>query len=121
MLRDTDLPRRAFDLSALAAVRDGRQYDHLQHPFSEERNGAGEYVALSKRRPSVRSNLCRTVVDNAVSLLFSEYHFPKFQTTDDTTLAALESLVKHCKLNERDDRGGPSRAASVPWRFGCES
>lgn len=100
MRRDPDLPLRAFELSALARVRDGIQYDHLTQPFSEERTGAGEYVPMSQRRPSCKSNLCAVVVSNSASLLFSEHHFPKFFAADDTTLDMLEALVKYTRLPE---------------------
>lgn len=100
MICDTDMPRRCFDLNALQRVRDCQQYDHLTHPFSKERRENSEYVPLDHRRPTVRTNLCRTVVDNAVSLLFSEYHFPTFYAADDATLEMLEALVKHTRLND---------------------
>lgn len=97
---DPDLPSRAFRLSCLAAVRDGTQYDHLQHSFAEEENEGGEYIPLHRRRPSARSGLCRKVVDDSVALLFSEGHFPKVSATDKTTVAALTDLVRVENLNE---------------------
>jgi len=97
--RDHDLPKRAFDLQALAAVRDGTMYDHLNNAFADEKTGAGEYVPMSQRRPSAKTNLCRTVVSDSVSLLFSEYHFPTFTSSDETTQEMLEQLAKHTQLN----------------------
>jgi hypothetical protein len=96
---DRDLPERAHRLTALMTVVDGRQYDALAYPFSAERNGAGEYVPLAQRRPSVRSNLCRTVVDDSVSLLFSEGHFPAVQSPSETTREALVALIKATQFN----------------------
>ena len=98
--RDADLTARTHRLLALEAVLDGRQYDHLPYPFSCERSPAGEYVPLSERRPSVRTGLCRVVVEDAVSLLFSEGHFPAVQCDDPVTRAALPMLVKDARLNE---------------------
>ncbi|WP_332351203.1 hypothetical protein [Asaia spathodeae] len=67
---------RTRRLLALQKVLAGAQYDALPYPFASERSNAGEYIPLSQRRPSVRTNLCRTVVDEAVSLLFGNTHWP---------------------------------------------
>lgn len=97
---DKDMPARAARIQALTSVLEGRQYDHLAQPFSMELTPAGEYVPLDQRRPSVRAALCRTVVDDSVSLLFSEGHFPTIHTNDDPTRAALAAFVKGTRLNE---------------------
>ncbi len=75
-LVDQDYPARVAQLRFLTKVRDGKLYDHIPYAFSEERNGNGEYVPLSKRRPSVRTGICRVVVEDSVSLLFGEGRFP---------------------------------------------
>lgn len=98
--RDNDLPRRAYDLAMLGRVLDGTLYDALSHPFHEEYSENGEYVALRARRPSVRYRLCRLVVDDSASLLFSEGHFPAIDCEDEKDKEALEQLVKELKLNE---------------------
>ena len=97
---DPDLAPRTRRLLALEALLDGRQYDVLPFPFACERSGAGEYVPLSERRPSVRTGLCRVVVEDSVSLLFSEGHFPTFQAVDDATRTVLPALVRELRLNE---------------------
>jgi hypothetical protein len=63
-------------------------------------NDSGEYVPLRERRPSVRNNLCRTVVDDSVSLLFSEGNFPTVECADEAHKALLLRLVKELRLNE---------------------
>ena len=63
-------------------------------------NDGGEYVPLRERRPSVRNNLCRTVVDDSVSLLFSEGNFPTVECTDEAHKAQALRLVKELRLNE---------------------
>ena len=68
--RDSDLPTRAYHIAMYRRVLDGTLYDNIRHPFSMENTDAGEYIPLRKRRPSVRTNLCRTVVDDSVALLF---------------------------------------------------
>ncbi len=97
---DTDLPRRAWQLDVLTRVLDGTIYDVLTYQFHEEKNGAQEYVPLRDRRPSVRTGLIRTVVDDSVSLLFSEGHFPSIQCEDESTKEALQAVTKDAKLNE---------------------
>ena len=91
-----DNPRGMSDrskrLMALSRVLDGTQYDSLPNDFMVERNGAGEYVPLMQRRPSVRTNLCRTVVDDSVSLLFGDTHWPTLCADDETTEEALNAF-----------------------------
>lgn len=98
---DKDLPTRAFRLEMLQRVLDGKLYDNLPHDFHEEKAPNGEYVELRKRRPSVRYRLCGLVVDDSVSLLFSEAHFPAIESKTPETREQLEKLVKETKLNER--------------------
>lgn len=100
MPRDPALPRRSFTLGALEAVLEGRQYDILRHPFSKERSDSGEYIPLDERRPSVRTGLCRVVVEDSVSLLFSEGHWPQIRGEDPATVRALGEIVTECRLNE---------------------
>ena len=97
---DADFPHRTTRLTALEAVLEGRLYDVLPYPFSCERSAAGEYVPLSERRPSVRTGLCRVVVEDSVSLLFSDGHFPMLQAAEARTVQALTALIKECRLNE---------------------
>ena len=98
--KDKDLPERAFTLEMRKRVLDGELYDRHRHPFHYEMNDSGEYVPLRERRPSVRNNLCRTVVDDSVSLLFSEGRFPSIELQDAQQKAALHRLIKEMRLNE---------------------
>ncbi|MGI4747379.1 MAG: hypothetical protein ACRYGI_08475 [Janthinobacterium lividum] len=97
---DATMPRRSARLAALEAVLEGRQYDVLSYPFSKERSDAGEYVPLDERRPSVRTGLCRVVVEDSVSLLFSEGHWPSIKATDSRTVTVLSQVVRETRLNE---------------------
>lgn len=97
---DGTMSARSFRLAALEAVLEGRQYDTLPFPFSKERSGAGEYIPLDERRPSVRTGLCRVVVEDSVSLLFSEGHWPSIRAADPRTMTALSDLVRETRLNE---------------------
>ncbi|MDE2442407.1 MAG: phage portal protein [Betaproteobacteria bacterium] len=98
--KDADYPARTFRISALTRVIDGTLYDTLEYPFSEEKNGAEEYIPLAKRRPSARTRICGTVVNDSISLLFSEGHFPAVECVDEETRDALTTVIKDSKLNE---------------------
>lgn len=98
---DTDFPERQFNIDILTRVIRGKLYDHMQYDFNQEKkDGIGEYIPLRDRRPSVRYGLCRIVVDDSVSLLFSEGHFPAIDCKDEKTRDALADLVKEAKINQ---------------------
>jgi Phage portal protein, SPP1 Gp6-like len=99
--RDRDYPPRQFQIDVLTRVIRGKLYDHLEHDFHQEKkDGIGEYIPLRERRPSVRYALCRIVVDDSVSLLFSEGHFPAVQCEDEATAESIAKIIKESKLNE---------------------
>lgn len=97
--KDEDYPPRAFRLAALGRVLDGTLYDLLKYPFGEEKSKSNEYIPLASRRPSARTRICRTVVNDSVSLLFSEGHFPSPESPDEPTIEALELIAKETNLN----------------------
>jgi hypothetical protein len=97
--RDPHYPARARTLDILKRVLDGKLYDVLPYQFHEERGAGGEYIPLRSRRPSVRYALCRIVVEDSVSLLFSESHFPTIDCADRTIRAALADIAKETRLN----------------------
>lgn len=98
--KDPDLPARAFRLAMLARVIEGELYDNLEYAFDTEESDAGEYVPIRKRRPSVRYGLCRLVVDDSVSLLFSEGHFPSVEAANESTRDELSRIIRDIGLNE---------------------
>jgi Phage portal protein, SPP1 Gp6-like len=97
--QDPRYPSRARTLDILKRVLDGKLYDVLPYQFHEERGAGGEYIPLRNRRPSVRYALCRIVVEDSVSLLFSEGHFPTIDCADRTIRAALADIAKEARLN----------------------
>jgi hypothetical protein len=97
---DSSLPARASRLDILRRVLDGSIYDNLPYQFHEERNGAGEYIPLRQRRPSVRYGLCRVVVEDSVALLFSAAHFPSIECEDNELAIRLADIIGETKLNE---------------------
>jgi hypothetical protein len=97
--RDRDYPERTFRLASLSRVLDGTLYATLEHSFGDEKTDGGEYIPLAKRRPSARTRICCTVVNDSVSMLFSEGHFPAVECADETTRDALTKLAKETNLN----------------------
>jgi hypothetical protein len=97
--RDPDYPPRTSILDTLTRVLNGQVYDVLPYDFHDERSAAGEYIPLRKRRPSVRYPLCRIVVEDSVSLLFSEGHFPTIDCPDRVMQRSLASIVRDSHLN----------------------
>ena len=97
--RDPDYPPRTSILDTLTRVLNGQIYDVLPYDFHDERSSAGEYIPLRKRRPSVRYPLCRVVVEDSVSLLFSEGHFPTIDCIDRVMQSSLVSIVRDSHLN----------------------
>ncbi len=98
--RDGDYSPRTRSLDILRRVLNGTLYDVLPYQFHQERTGAGEYIPLRNRRPSVRYALCRVVVEDSVSLLFSEGHFPTIDCPDLAATAFLANVVKETRLNQ---------------------
>ena len=96
---DPALPARARMLDIRKRILNGTLYDVLPYEFHEERSGAGDYIPLRERRPSVRYSLPRMVVEDSVALLFSEGHFPAFHCQDAEIQAALAAVVKATRLN----------------------
>lgn len=97
--RDPDYGERSRRLDILRRVLEGRLYDALPYEFHEERSAAGEYIPLRLRRPSVRYPLARIVVDDSVSLVFGDGHFPMLDSEDAAVRAALADVAKEAGLN----------------------
>lgn len=97
--RDSDYPVRTWVLDMLTRVLNGQFYDTLPYAFHDERSAGGEYIPLRKRRPSVRYPLCRVVVEDSVSLLFSEGHFPTIDCPDRVTQNSIAKIVRDARLN----------------------
>jgi hypothetical protein len=97
--RDPQYPPRVRKLNILKRVIDGDIYDVLPYQFHEERGAGGEYIPLRSRRPSVRYALCRIVVEDSVSLLFSEGHFPTINSPDRAVRTFLADVLKEAHMN----------------------
>jgi hypothetical protein len=98
--KDRDYSDRCYTLEIYDRILNGSFYDHLPHGFHQEMSESHEYVPLRSRRPSVQYALCRLVVDDSVSLLFSEGHFPSAETEDEAVKESLADIAKDLRLNE---------------------
>jgi hypothetical protein len=96
---DADFDERVRRLDILQRVLEGRLYDILPYEFHEERSAGGEYVPLRQRRPSVRYPLARIVVDDSVSLLFGDGHFPALDSPDPRVRSVLGDVIRESGLN----------------------
>jgi hypothetical protein len=96
---DSDFPARTHEIDVMSRVLDGTIYDVLSYPFHQEYDNT-VYVPISDRRPAVRYNLCRLVVEDSISLLFGEGRFPSIHSEDENTRNALRALVKETGLVE---------------------
>lgn len=81
------------------AVLDGTLYDVLPYQFHEERDGGGRYIPVADRAPSVRYGLCRMAVEDSVSLLFGDGHFPGVQCDNEDTREAITDLIRETHLD----------------------
>lgn len=95
---DKQYAERTHKLQILNMVLDGTIYDALPHEFHEERDGNGQYIKLADRAPSVRYGLCRIVVEDSVSLLFGDGHFPALNTGEGVVDDAIAAFVKATDL-----------------------
>ncbi|MCE3608065.1 phage portal protein [Massilia sp. P8910] len=98
---DKDFPERQSIISKLTAVLNGRHYDGLVYDFDTEYTPSNEYIPLRNRQPAVRFNLCKTVVDDSVSMLFSEGHFPTVHSEDETVCETLKAITKEAGFNAK--------------------
>ena len=96
---DGDYPERTRQLSIYQKLLDGSFYNVLPYEFHEERNSSGDYIPLRLRRPSVRYGLARLVVEDSVALLFSEGHFPAFDSPDPVIRDVLTAIAREVRLN----------------------
>jgi hypothetical protein len=96
---DKDYPARALLIDMYTRVLEGRLYDHLQYAFCQEYDGQGNYIQLRDRRPSVKYNICRIVVDDSVSLTFGNDHFPSIVCKDESIVDFAKDLIEETSLN----------------------
>ncbi len=96
---DSEYPERARRLTLYRKILEGTFYDVLPYEFHQERTDSGDYIPLRQRKPSVRYGLARLVVEDSVALLFSEGHFPTFESPDPAVRDVLAAFVREVRLN----------------------
>lgn len=95
---DVDYPARHRWYTCRAEFLDGLLYDRLKYAFSEERTENGEYIKIKDRRPSVRYNLSAIIVNDSVSMLFGDNHFPVVQTGTPESDEVFAKLIQDISL-----------------------
>lgn len=99
--QDKDYPDRAHKIDVYTRVLNGELYDKIPNSFSDEYDSSGKYIPLYKRRPSIKTPLCKSVVDSSVSLLFGEDHFPEIiADANDDEKYKLNKIFDGIKLRE---------------------
>lgn len=82
-------------LDLLERFLEGRQYDHLEHPWQTERQG--DYIPMRKRRPAVVYRLPNIVVTQAASLMFGDEQAPTvrcWSEEGDNPFEAIEKSIE---------------------------
>jgi hypothetical protein len=95
---DCDMPVRAFRLRRLKAVIDGTLYDCFAYSFTDEQNGAGEYIKVHDRWPNVTYRFLRSIVDDSGSFLFGELRFPSIDCNDEDLRGTYRDIVAESKM-----------------------
>jgi hypothetical protein len=100
---DPDWSYRQKKLFILKKFLDGSIYDNLS-PFHTEFTGNdnnGQYITLANRRPSVTYNLCKIIVEESISLLFGDDHFPVIRCNEyEKTSTFLQYITRTCGLKK---------------------
>lgn len=96
--KDNDYPDRVRELLIRTSILEGTFYDVLEREFWEVQTDGAELVPMYQRRPSVRYNLCRLVVQDSVSMLFGDDRFPIVDCGDEDTHETIKAIIKETKL-----------------------
>lgn len=109
LVLDKDWSIRETRLYILKMFLDGSIYDQLS-PFYIEYTGSGgpggvnsgNYIPLAQRRPSISYRIPKIIVDESVSMLFGEDHFPEVvcdnEEDNEQTNEFLNYINYDCKL-----------------------
>src|SRR6267154_3034145 len=96
-----NMSERERRLCIFQKVYDGTLYDALT-PYSQNytggKEGNGEYIPVARRRPSVIYPIPKIIVEESVSMLFGESHFPLVRCEEEKNTNALAFLIKKYNL-----------------------
>lgn len=108
--RDKDFSMRSFILALYRRVLDGTYYDILPEAYNARSSSSVNILepdkftfqtsGMSQRRPSVRSSLCSVVVDESISFLFDDEHFPRITSDDEVLALFLAKIVDESFLQD---------------------
>lgn len=98
---DKDFPR-AHGVNVRLSLLNGTFYSYQPYPFHQEYAG-NEYIPLHDRAPNTHTgtNQLRTVIDDHVSMLFGDGHFPEVDTANAVVRKATKDFIKDVGLVER--------------------
>jgi hypothetical protein len=103
-----------------------KEYDFDGHilRFGEENVDvpADGYIPMKRRRPSVRMDLPKVIVDRFTALVFGHEHFPTIRAVGDTEAEDyVKTLAEESKLGvrfvEARNMGGATGTAVLSWGF----
>lgn len=94
-------------LDSFERLRDGRMYEHLEYPFSQEKNGQ-TYIPMMERRPATILKIAKLVTNQTAALTFGDEHAPTVRCIRNTANATDENpfeIVEQCaeKIVDRLD------------------
>jgi hypothetical protein len=107
------------------------QHDHKAYDFDGHILRFGEdnvdvlangYISMRRRKPSVRMDLPKIIVDRLTALVFGHEHFPTIQTLGDPIaedfVSALADAAKlQIRMVEARNMGGATGTAVLSWAF----
>ena len=110
---------RTFALYFYDLALNGKLYDWFHYDFHERIDVAQVYIPICERRPCVRVNLCKLIVDDSVSLLFSDSRFPTIECKNDNVRTNIERIIKHYNFTDLFiDAATKGAIGSVAIHFG---
>lgn len=100
---DKDFSEREALLFIYKKVYNRSLYDNLA-PWNMEYNGgqnSGEYIPLARRRPSVIYGIPKIIVNESVSMLFGDSHFPLLRGKEQNQTDLLDYISRQCDLKSK--------------------
>lgn len=95
------MSEREKRLCIFKKVYDGTLYDALT-PYSQNytggKEGNGDYIPVAQRRPSIIYPIPKIIVEESVSMLFGESHFPLVRCEEEENTNALAFLINKYNL-----------------------
>ena len=130
-LKDLLDPRRTRDMLRRESYFRCTQHDHKAYDFDGHILRFGEdnvdipadgYIPMKRRRPSLRMDLPRVIVDRLTSLVFGHEHFPKVNAlgdpiAEDFVQALIDVAKLPIRMVEARNMGGATGTAVMSWGF----